>query len=499
MSEAAWSHYLNAAPGQKAADFSWGWRARKRPAGGIVRGCLLFYKNSTSARDARNGLVGSMILSERRDLSDRAAQRLRAEQLSALMRHFPGVMAANICNALVFVIACWGTERFSLALGWAMVVWSIVCLIVLRQWMRRTTARTAPRRRGGVQRVLLYALALGLAWAALPLLFFDGASLGGKLLITCLSSGMLGGGVFVMASIPPAALAFSGPIAVGSLIVLLRVGDTEHILMAVILSVYSAVLFLGSFSYANELRDLVATQTNAEEKASASAINLGALANMATGLAHEISQPLAAATSYVNSAERLLRIPVEERPVPIERPLRDAAAQLENARQIIAQLRDSITQGKAERQLLHLHEVIRSVIEANRPRQEKSHIHVEAHLAARNDLMLANLVEVRQVFTNLIANAFDAMQSSPKRTLIISSRTFGEDSVRIDVADTGVGVSPAIKTQLFEPLITTKAQGLGAGLSITRSIVQGYHGDIWFEPNPDGGAVFSVVLPVEKA
>ncbi len=424
---------------------------------------------------------------------------MRAEQLWALMRHFPGVMAANICNALVFVIACWDTEKFPLALGWAAVVWSIVSLMVLRQWVRRTSARKATGRRGGGQRLLLYALALGLAWAALPLLFFESASLGGKLLITCLSSGMLGGGVFVIASLPSAALAFSGPIAIGSLIALLRVGDTEHILMAIVLTVYSAVLFLGSFSYAKELRNLVETQINAEEKASASAKNLGALANMAAGLAHEISQPLAAATAYVSSVERLLRIPAEERPVPIERPLRSAAAQLEHARQIIAQLRDSITNDGAERRLLHLHDVIRSVIEANRPRQEKTHTHIEANLAASNDLILANPVEVRQVFTNLITNAFDAMQSSLERTLTISSRAFNENSIRIEVADTGVGVSPAIKTQLFEPLMTTKAHGLGVGLPITRSIVREYHGDIWFEPNPDGGTVFIVVLPVEKA
>jgi hypothetical protein len=180
-------------------------------------------------------------------------------------------MLANVCNAFVFAIASWGTEKFLLALGWATLIWSIVSVMVLRQWMRRAAARGVARRRRGVRRLLLYALALGSAWAALPLLFFGDASLGGKLLITCLSSGMLGGGVFVMASLPVAAIAFSGPIAIGALIALLQVGDRDHVLMAVVLAVYSTILFLGSFNYAKELRTLVATQIAAEEKASASA------------------------------------------------------------------------------------------------------------------------------------------------------------------------------------------------------------------------------------
>jgi signal transduction histidine kinase len=408
-------------------------------------------------------------------------------------------MLANVCNAFVFAIASWGTEKFLLALGWATLIWSIVSVMVLRQWMRRAAARGVARRRRGVRRLLLYALALGSAWAALPLLFFGDASLGGKLLITCLSSGMLGGGVFVMASLPVAAIAFSGPIAIGALIALLQVGDRDHVLMAVVLAVYSTILFLGSFNYAKELRTLVATQIAAEEKASASAKNLGALAEMAAGLAHEISQPLAAAAAYIQSAERLLLVPAEKRPVPIAQPLRDAATQLENVHQIIVHLRDSITNRKAERKPLHLHETIQDVIQANRRRQENAGIRIDANLKAADDLVLANPVEMRQIFTNLISNAFDAMESSPERALAISSRATSDNAIRIDFADTGVGISPAIKTKLFEPLMTTKSRGLGVGLSITRSIVEEHEGQIWAEPNPGGGAVFTVVLPVEKA
>jgi signal transduction histidine kinase len=146
-----------------------------------------------------------------------------------------------------------------------------------------------------------------------------------------------------------------------------------------------------------------------------------------------------------------------------------------------------------------LHETIQDVIQANRRRQENAGIRIDANLKAADDLVLANPVEMRQIFTNLISNAFDAMESSPERALAISSRATSDNAIRIDFADTGVGISPAIKTKLFEPLMTTKSRGLGVGLSITRSIVEEHEGQIWAEPNPGGGAVFTVVLPVEKA
>lgn len=429
-------------------------------------------------------------------VQEQISERLRAEQLAALMRHFPGVMFANACNALVFVVANWETGKRPYAFAWASVIWLIVSLIVLRQWRRRSNVTSVSSRRvRGIQRLLIYALGLGLAWAALPLLFFSDASLGGKLLIVCLASGMLGGGVFVMASVPAAAMAFSGPIAMGAFVALLRVGDVEHLLMATVLVGYSVVLFLGSFNYARNLKDLIATQVSAEEKASVSAKNLGAMAEMAAGLAHEISQPLAAATAFVQSAQRLLTTPVDQRPYAVEKPLQDAVMQLGNARDIIAHLRNSIANRKAEKELVGLHALILSVIEANRQRQEQLQARIDVDFTASSDLVLANRVEMRQIFTNLISNAFDAMEASAERALVISSYAIDENFIRVDVADTGTGISPAISTKLFEPLISTKAKGLGVGLSITRAIVEDHRGKIWAEPNPSGGTIFALVLP----
>jgi C4-dicarboxylate-specific signal transduction histidine kinase len=110
--------------------------------------------------------------------------------------------------------------------------------------------------------------------------------------------------------------------------------------------------------------------------------------------------------------------------------------------------------------------------------------------------VLANEVQMRQVFSNLVANALDAMDATPERILELRSQAYGENAIRIDVADTGMGLSPAIKTKLFEPLVTTKARGLGVGLSIAHSIVQEHQGQIWAQTNRSCGTTFAVVLPL---
>ncbi len=433
------------------------------------------------------------------DPYEQISDRLMAEQLTGVMRNFSASMIASFCNTLVFVVSSLETPAFSAALIWAVAIWSIFGLILIRQWRRHSVSKSGgSNRRRGIQHLVIYALGLGLAWAALPALFFADAALGGKLLIACLTSGMLGGGVFVLASVPTAAIAFSGPIALGALFALLRVGDTQHTMVAIVLAGYAALLFLGAFNYEKELRNLIATQVASEQRASVSTKNLGAMAELAAGLAHEISQPLSAATAYVQTAERLSRLCPDERPLPIELPLRDALTQLDNVRQMISHLRSSIEGQAPERELLRLHEVIRGAIEISRLRQEETGVRIDLNLAAKNDTLLANAVQIRQLFSNLISNAFDAMEDSKKRVLSISSRTIDENTIRIEVADSGAGISPAVRHSLFEPLITTKEHGLGVGLSIIHSIVKEHEGQIWTEPNPGGGTVFVLALPVER-
>jgi two-component system sensor kinase FixL len=114
----------------------------------------------------------------------------------------------------------------------------------------------------------------------------------------------------------------------------------------------------------------------------------------------------------------------------------------------------------------------------------------------RSDFVLADKVQIQQVLLNLMRNAIDAMEDVEKRELVIATLPVTENMVEISVADTGSGISPEISAQLFQPFVTTKTQGMGVGLSISRTIIEAHGGSITPRPNPGGGTIFSFTLPV---
>ncbi len=109
--------------------------------------------------------------------------------------------------------------------------------------------------------------------------------------------------------------------------------------------------------------------------------------------------------------------------------------------------------------------------------------------------VLADRVQVQQVLLNLIRNGIEAMEGCPERTLTIGAAAWGS-MVALSVTDTGAGISPAIESQLFQPFVTTKREGMGIGLSVCRTIVEAHGGRLWVEANPAGGSVFRFTLPV---
>jgi two-component system, LuxR family, sensor kinase FixL len=108
--------------------------------------------------------------------------------------------------------------------------------------------------------------------------------------------------------------------------------------------------------------------------------------------------------------------------------------------------------------------------------------------------VLADKVQIQQVPLNLIRNAIEAMEACDKRELVIAATATEEDSVTINVADTGSGIAPEMTSQLFQPFVTTKRHGMGVGLSISRTIIEGHGGRIWADTNPGGGTTFRFTL-----
>ena len=220
---------------------------------------------------------------------------------------------------------------------------------------------------------------------------------------------------------------------------------------------------------------------------------LTALGEMASTLAHELNQPLSAIANYLRGSLRLLT----NEDVPRERlaeALDKASEQTLRAGEIIRRLRDFVSRGETERRVESLPKLIEEAGALALVGAKEHGVRVAFDLDPEVNLVLADRVQIQQVILNLIRNAIDAMDASPRRELRIAVRPDGEDMARIIVADTGPGVSAEVAEHLFQPFITTKRHGMGVGLSISRTIVEAHGGRIWVEETPGGGATFNFTL-----
>ena len=315
---------------------------------------------------------------------------------------------------------------------------------------------------------------------------------------------MLYGGALALASIPFAAMAFVAPVAFACFVTLIRGHDSHYLLIAAVLGVYTWVLLRNVFVSAEQLRARVMTQIATEQMASMrmkklQASGLHALGGMATGLAHELNQPLTASACYLLTAQRLLDMPLEKRPASVKETLDGAAKQIMRAAAIVRQLREFIMRGEPEKAFANLHDLIREASEATTTNMSEANVRLRLQLSANVERVLVDSVQIKQVLVNLIGNAIEAMNASAERELSISTSLIHDRAIRIDVIDSGVGFSEVVKENLFEPFATSKAGGMGVGLSISRSIVEAHDGKMWAESNPGGGAVFSFMLPLANA
>jgi len=222
---------------------------------------------------------------------------------------------------------------------------------------------------------------------------------------------------------------------------------------------------------------------------------LTALGEMASTLAHELNQPLSAIANYLTGARRLL-----ERPEPntgrAAEAMDKAADQALRAGQIIRRLRDFVSRGESDREVASLSKLVEEASALALIGAKQLSVRVSYDFDPAVDVVLADKVQIQQVTLNLIRNAIDAMMTSPRRELRISTGPDEHDGglAQVSVSDTGPGLSPEIADRLFQPFMTTKSQGMGVGLSISRTIVEAHGGRIWVESNPAGGATFHFTL-----
>ena len=258
----------------------------------------------------------------------------------------------------------------------------------------------------------------------------------------------------------------------------------------------------GRIYFTGFIRDLTERQESAARLEEAQGelarlARLNELGEMASTLAHELNQPLSAIANYVQGCIKLLGQLPQEQAARMRGALEEAAKQSLRAGDIIRHLREFVTRGETDKRAEDVNKLIEEAgalaLVGSRERGIRTHF----ILANDGALVRADRVQVQQVLTNLMRNAMEAMKDSPDRDLSITSRREGEAMV-IEVADTGPGISEEIAARLFQPFVTTKAGGMGIGLSISRRIIESHGGTLTVRRNEQGGATFRFDLPLAE-
>ena len=221
---------------------------------------------------------------------------------------------------------------------------------------------------------------------------------------------------------------------------------------------------------------------------------LSAMGEMASALAHELNQPLAAISNYMKGSRRLLAASPATA-AKIETALDKAAEQAIRAGQIIRRLRDFVARGESERSVESISRLIEESSALGLVGARERGVSLKFEFDSMNDLVVADRVQIQQVLVNLFRNAAEAMGEAAIREITVSSARVAGDLIEIAVSDTGTGFTEAVLTNLFQPFYTTKKTGMGVGLSISRSIVEAHGGRMRAERNETGGATFRFTLP----
>jgi C4-dicarboxylate-specific signal transduction histidine kinase len=221
-----------------------------------------------------------------------------------------------------------------------------------------------------------------------------------------------------------------------------------------------------------------------------------AMGELTASVAHEVNQPI---TASVTNAKTCLRWLTRDHPDVEE--ARAAAMRIVNdgtrAAEIIKRIRALFKKGASERELVDVNEVIQEMVVLLRGEAMRNSVSVRTALEADAPRVMADRVQLQQVLMNLMINGIDAMKDVVgTRELAIKSQRAEDGQVLVSVNDTGVGLPPQQSDQVFEAFFTTKPNGTGMGLSISRSIVESHGGRLWAANNSPRGASFSFALPV---
>jgi PAS domain S-box-containing protein len=259
----------------------------------------------------------------------------------------------------------------------------------------------------------------------------------------------------------------------------------------------------GQLEYIAVVQDVTARRMSEEALATARselakvarATSLGVLT---ASIAHEVNQPLSAIVTNAGTCLRMLDANppnVEGARETARRTIRDG----NRASDVVTRLRALFSKEEFTLESLDLNEIAGEVIALSLSDLQRNRVALQSELAEDLPAITGDRIQLQQVMLNLLRNASDAMVGVHDRPRQLLIRTEREDSgrVRVSVRDAGVGVDPQSMNKLFDAFYTTKSDGMGIGLSVSRSIIERHHGRLWAEPNEGPGATFSFSIPCE--
>ncbi|HAY27251.1 MAG TPA: PAS domain-containing sensor histidine kinase, partial [Candidatus Accumulibacter sp.] len=239
----------------------------------------------------------------------------------------------------------------------------------------------------------------------------------------------------------------------------------------------------------------VARQQQEKLQVTARLVTMG---EMASTLAHELNQPLAAITSY--NAGCLNKLDSGNfNALQIREALGKLAVQAQRAGQIIRRVHDFVRKSEPKLAPCDLAEVIDDSVGFIETAARNRGVRIVREIQGMRPELMADPVMLEQVLLNLMRNGIEAMNGLPpeRRRLTIKLGQV-EAQMEIRVIDRGPGIPPEVLEKLFTPLFSTKADGMGMGLNICRSIIEFHHGRLWVENNPEGGSIFVITLPIDR-
>jgi signal transduction histidine kinase len=223
---------------------------------------------------------------------------------------------------------------------------------------------------------------------------------------------------------------------------------------------------------------------------------LGSMGEFAAAVAHELNQPLMAAGTYTRLVDKAMTGSNTD-VMAIADTAKKAVAQVERAAEVVRRLRALVRLDRSNRTPCRFERIVKETVELCQPDLDRFHVSVRSTIAADVPPIMVDLLQIEQVMINLLRNAIEAISESGsvRGSVTIEAKTLNRDFIEIRVADNGPGFPPSFLESAFLPLSSTKAEGLGVGLPLCRSIIEAHGGQIWLASSSDGAAI-RFTLPI---